>query len=894
MTLSPFDAATAPLNQGVNLIEASAGTGKTFAIAMLALRLVVEAGLPIERLLVVTFTKAATAELKNRIRARLAEARQGLRDPSLVMDRTMAQWLAGLSIEPGLAVKRLEMALLDIDRAGIFTIHGFCQRILQEHALESGQLFDVELTDNLDAIRQLCADDFWRKQLYPRPAWDVAAMTSAYATPDALLASVGRIPEGTPVYPQESDLDNTLMALKAAVGRAAGQLDAVADKLAAGWGQKNFKPSYRETFETRLGDFRRWLQGEPMPPATDFLALLTTEGLSNGLNGNQFRKRGDQTAEARKQAYLQELSIDSGVFDGVANALARLALDMRLALLDTLRTGVGVRLLQLNTLSFDDLINRLAELLRGKQNCFLVDEIRQRFGVALIDEFQDTDSGQWEIFSILFASPSHYLYLIGDPKQAIYKFRGADIYAYLKAQSQAEYRYTLDKNWRSHPGLVAAVNTLFQRDNAFYLQGLSFLPTQAAKSAEEGHLQWDGQVLAPMMLWQLSESDSENGYWRPDRKDADRQIRAAVAHEIAALLSGACYLQPDGERLLAQQIAVLVRTNKQAEEYQQVLREAGIASVLHNSQSVLLSSEAEDLFKVLQAVAHPDDSNLLKQALMLDWFGLDGQALFRLINDEEAWDQRVTQFLGYHQRWQKSGLMAMMRGLLATENVSVTLAQGSLAERRLANLQHLLELLQQAAIEGHLNMTQTLDWLVAEMNVASKWSGASEQQQLRLESDDDAVQIVTMHRAKGLEYPVVFCPSLWQRNGRLDTEKEKIVCHENGRMVADLGSDELPRRRGQALAEELAEDIRIAYVALTRAPSIGVIWFGLTSAVKGKETAHLWHGCSALNLPKAASNASSPIYKLYVGTIQIASTTGCCPVGHRNKQLFADLRRRYR
>ncbi len=845
MKPSQFDATKITLKPGVNLIEASAGTGKTFTIAMLALRFVVEMRLPIERLLVVTFTKAATAELKDRIRGRLADARCALRHPSTEVDRTLAQWLEQFKALPveetALAIKRLDLALLDFDRAGIFTIHGFCQRILREHALACGQLFDLELTDDLHSIRQGCADDFWRQQIYPRTAWEVAAITASYATPDALLASVDRIPDSIPVYPQRSDLSRSLGALKAMAELAAQALEAAEKTLSLCWGQKTFNSSFRNKFEAGCPDFKLWLAGCVMPPATAVLALLTTDGLYNGLNGNQFRKRGNLSGDSRKQAYLQSLAIQSAVFDALAKALDRLTLELRLSLLETLRTDLNERLRQLNMLSFDSLISRLVEALQGARGKVLAQDIQHRFGVALIDEFQDTDSEQWEIFATLFAHPSHHLYLIGDPKQAIYKFRGADIYAYLKAQSQAEHRFTLDKNWRSHPGLVAAVNVLFRRENAFYLEGLSFSPTQPANTLEDGRLSFNGQDLAPMMLWQLPETDGANGYWRPGHKKAESCIMNAVAREITALLTGGYRLQPGALCINAKQIAVLVRTNQQAGEYQNVLRNAGVPSVLNHTQSVLLSPEAEDLFKVLQAVAHPGDSGLLRQALALDWFGMDGQAFYRLINDEEAWDLRVSRFFGYHQSWQKSGLMAMMRSLSAQENVSMTLAQGPLAERRLTNFQHLLELLQQAAIAGHLNMMQTLDWFVTEINNAGKRPGTNESQQLRLESDEDAVQIVTMHRSKGLEYPIVFCPSLWQRNAFLGKEKATVVCHENGDMVADLGSEAFPQRHEKALAEELAEDIRMAYVALTRAQyRCYLVWADVHTKDRGNQSSLAW------------------------------------------------------
>ncbi len=201
----------------------------------------------------------------------------------------------------------------------------------------------------------------------------------------------------------------------------------------------------------------------------------------------------------------------------------------------------------------------------------LITELQQRFEVALIDEFQDTDDSQWFIFSSVFAAPSQYLYLIGDPKQAIYKFRGADIYSYLDAQKQAEHKFTLGKNWRSHPQLVDAVNALFQREQAFLLEDLAFHDVEPAKSANDGELHFAGQAIAPMMLWQLPESDSKTGYWRPDRKDAAEAISIAVVNEVADLLTNDYRLQPVNRALQPKDIAILVRTNSQARDYQAAL-----------------------------------------------------------------------------------------------------------------------------------------------------------------------------------------------------------------------------------------------------------------------------------------------------------------------------------
>ncbi|MGR9115711.1 MAG: exodeoxyribonuclease V subunit beta [Gammaproteobacteria bacterium] len=804
------------LRKGINLIEASAGTGKTYAIAMLVLRFIVEQEMSIEQLLVVTFTKAATEELKDRIRSRLVEARQTLTGYNKEADPNVSLWLEGLAIDPALIKRRLDLALLDIDQAGIFTIHGFCQRVLKEHALESGQLFDSELTGDIVEIKQACADDFWRTEVYRRSPWEASLLTSEYKTPDELLASIDSVADSIDVFPAFTGLDEQLANLRRLMESAKTKLEVVAETLQVRFPEGTFKKTYCDAFERALPALRAWMDGDSIDaPDAEAFCLFTNQGLNDALNGNKFRKTKERSSEDRKAEYLAGLALETAPFDKLAKAFKDIGLVFRRALLEALRHDLDRRMQRLNVLSFDDLIMRLAQALQSDQSALLIDAMQQRFQAALIDEFQDTDQNQWFIFSALFSSDSQFLYLIGDPKQAIYKFRGADIFSYLDAQNQAQHHFTLAKNWRSHPHLVAAVNDLFRRDQAFLLEALKFHRVEPGKTEADGCLINKGRPEPPMQLWQLTESES--GFWTAG-KAADA-ILTAVVNEIVQLLNGGFSIRhkQDEAGLKPKDIAILVRTNTQAREYQAALREAGVPSVLNSTESVFATPEATALYVVLQAVAHPGDMALLKQALALDWFGLDGQTLYQTLNQETVLDAWMSRFLNYYQDWQSKGLMTMMLHLMAGEGIRTQLSKSNLAERQLTNLHHLVELLQQAAKDEHLGINKTLEWLRSAIVKAVEEYGSAEEQQLRLESDDEAVKIVTMHRSKGLEYPVVFCPFLWQRSGRLSYEQKLIVCHEQGRMVADLGSPDFERRREQAIKEELAEDLRLFYVAVTRA-----------------------------------------------------------------------------
>ncbi len=801
-----FDALNTPLVNGVNLIEASAGTGKTYTLAMLVLRFVVEQNLPIEKILVVTFTKAATEELKERVRLRLTEAKRALK----LRENELFDWLDALPIENSEIERRLQIALLSIDQASIFTIHSFCQKVLREHALESGQLFNAELTDDLAQITQSCADDFWRKQLYERSAWKAAILTARYKTPDELLKSVDRIGHHVTIFPTEiKEINALLIELKTLFEVAKAEFNRCREKL------ENELDKFNKGADKNFTALDAWLNAQSFQIDKNALEFLTTIGILKALN--------KQKVSIKKQPlFFSELDLNTQIFDDLKIAFDQCGVSLRRELLESLRREIDQRLLQRNVLTFDHLIIRLDEALRGENKSEqLVEELRARFSVALIDEFQDTDDSQWFIFKTLFAAESQHLYLIGDPKQAIYKFRGADIYSYLDAKHSANASFTLAQNWRSHPNLVQAVNHTFKRDQAFLIDELEFNAVSAANAHEKGAIYLEKNPLPPLMLWHALPNSGDS--WTANKgtnKKVEAQLCFAVVEEILKLLQDNYFLiqKNEGRALKPKDIAILVRKNKQAKAVQTALRDAGIPSVLNSTESVFTSGEATDLHTLLNALVNPTDIEALKHALTLNWFANipHGQAFYKLINDETALDSWLAKCLNYHEQWQKIGLMAMMHTFLAAENVTSQLAKNSLAERQLTNIHHLLELLQQAALDEHLSPQKTVAWLrIAITNAVAKKTNANDAQQLRLESDEDAVNIVTMHKSKGLEYPIVFCMSLWMSSELWHDDRAE--CHIDDKMCVDLGSADFKNHQKLALDEQRAEDCRMFYVAVTRA-----------------------------------------------------------------------------
>jgi len=804
-----FNPISTPLQPGISLLEASAGTGKTYAIAMLALRFVVEDDLAIEKILIVTFTKAATKELKERVRARLAEAKAYLSGKVEGIDENIMLWADALitagEIDRELMIKRINTALLSIDQAGIFTIHGFCQRLLKEHALESGQMFDVELSDEVNSVRQQLVDDFWRAQIYPRPAWQLALLCNEYSTPDALLSSLGNVSTQLKILPDNADLDACFIKIESLIDVAHEVLNRRGAEIEAGIAAGYFSKAYLKKFAVSYPELKDWLaemtsskkSNQPRPSDSCFTCF----------GAEKFEKGVVKAGKGK-------ISFDNPVFDQLLKQLQQLTLILRRNLAQTLQETLDIKLQQLNIMSHDSLITRTAEAIDAEGGALLIEALGLQYSVALIDEFQDTDQIQWSIFSRLFSSPKQALYLIGDPKQAIYKFRGADIHTYLLAKEQATQQYTLAHNWRSHPDLVEAINQLFLlNEKPFVFSGLEFNSVAPALTAEQGRLVENGQVLSPLALWQLEESTDTNGHWSSGK--AAEALKQAIAKEVLHLLTADVLLKKKQEEraLKPADIAILVRSNAHAELYQAALKELNIPAIINSSGSVFKQQEAHYLLCLMKALAAPGNLDLLKQALTLPWFALDGQALNQLLDDDvqiSGWMQR---FQDYHVLWQKKGFMAMMLRLLSQEQVRVNIAKTKAAERQLTDCQHLLELVQQASLDEHLGLHKTIAWLESAMTAEN----SNDEQQLRLESDADAVKVITMHRSKGLEYPVVFCPYLWNRKNRLASEKHLINCHKDGEMIADLGSDLFDEHREIALEEELAEDLRLVYVALTRA-----------------------------------------------------------------------------
>lgn len=862
-----LDAPGFPL-RGSHLIEASAGTGKTWTIAALCVRLVlghgegetapVRAMLP-QDVLVMTFTRAATRELSDRIRARLTEAAQVFRGQARTEDtfllRLMADYPEGRVREQ--AAYRLALAAQAMDDAAVYTIDAWCQRMLREHAFDSGNLFEENLVGDEAALRLEAVQDYWRQQLYPMPPEQVAQVQTVWRDVPALDADMRALmavplpeaPPGTLAQVQAralTDREAQLHTLKTGwdvqADNLLGWIEAQLAPKKHGW--NGHKLTVKKSAEW-LGVLKAWSQGPGDAQALEAAMnagwdRFTPEGLM------ACRKPGEDpvTLPPESQAYAQLQAALKALPDPQQQARLH-ARSHVLQRMNELKRRSGL-------FGFADMLERLDTALADPESGErLAQRLRDQFPVALIDEFQDTSPLQFRIFDRIYRTADNRqdtaLLLIGDPKQSIYGFRGADIHSYLAARRATEGRHhVLGTNFRSTQAMVKAVNRWFEipADAFGYRTALEdplpFQSVQAHGRAEE--LQVSAGTVAAMTLVHDATLRSQ--------RDARTHLSALCAEQIVAWLGDpqARFVHPQqGDApLKPKDIAVLVRTGVEAAAVRDALRGRGVASVyLSDRDSVFASDEAQDLCLWLRGVAEPLDMRRVRAALGTRTVGLSLAELYALATQDDLLDQRAEQMRELHQIWQTQGVLAMLRQSLHRLQLAGRWRGQAHGERRLTNVLHLAELLQAASsqIDGEQSLIR---WLAQQIDEALDGSaGESEEKTVRLESDEDLVKVITIHASKGLEYPVV-CLPFAHSHREVTTGKTSVM------QVGQAGGDrhwtlDFDRADAQAAdLDRLREDLRLWYVALTRARH--ALWVGWSPIKRGNGKKCVNHDSAAGHL----------------------------------------------
>ncbi len=977
------------------LIEASAGTGKTYSIQTLYLRLVVEQGLTVQQILVVTFTEAATKELRDRLRGVLQTAQHCLKAPApgkeMSENDKQVRKILELPLQalpPGSDQQkerrnRLRWALLDFDEASIFTIHGFCSRVLKRFAFECGHPFDAELVPGAGAVVTELCEDWWRKNMYPassRFKCQISTRNDNILTLDRLKAVatqwIGKpdsklVPEPDANTPDEAQIKEAIRgladkwkansaAIKTALkdARAQGYLtDEFADTVPAALDKLvNEHSAHELAILSAILDFIALpnisIMNHYVIPAKvqSFITacqsvnkILKDQGINvakgqwktpeNGITQEKWNSQLDILAEAWSQSqnevqyfignamsYLTKAGTENlcdeakrkEVFDAFANPQAKAKtiksalnafskikkrdkLEWEIppetsefvatanALLEAMKvwltselvkavqavsTGYVAHKRDRTTLTYDDLLVNVRATLRdpGRRDRFLAG-LRREYKAALIDEFQDTDPVQFEIFKTVFMNSPTALpvFLVGDPKQAIYSFRGGDIYAYYAASNENEIPsdnvFALDTNYRSEDRLIAGVNQIFKdpplgsgAECTFLNEKIKYAENLKAQGKNKDEcLLIDGcPDEAPFKVWfyPCDEKRQPPGQLSPFA----RHIYADTAEEIVQILNddkttiGTKRIQPSD-------ITILVLTHAEASMTARELAQRNVPAVRQSTGKVFESAEARDMALVLAAIQEPRNPRRIRSALATDLFACTDAEIACLANGEhitgaqvgtsssgtDASDQDrhkptsmedwITFFQEIHDLWRKHSFIAALNRLIGHTGMRAHLVGLDFGERRLTNLLQLVELTHHAVVAQRLSMENTLTWVARQLDQATRED--NNEYEMRLETDDDAVKIMTIFHSKGLQFPIVFVPTMWRRQPWKNPRSNVLEYHTDvtggtSAAIQPLLMDLTAAKEGESKWEQerREEDIRLFYVAATRSINRTYIMWG--------------------------------------------------------------------
>jgi exodeoxyribonuclease V beta subunit len=807
-----FDFISSKIQSGLSVIEASAGTGKTYSISHLVARMILDGTVSsIREILLVTFTNDAAGELAERTRKVLEQL-----DADPVPDE--AEKSAGIhrlrtdgDLDFANNRGRIRQALRDADLLNVSTIHSFCQSILQIEGALCGLPSMPELIPNADQLIDQAVYDLWMEKIAPDPL-AASVLQAAKITPDEnrnflkLSLPLERF-EAVPKPIPFSDVLNSLGNYPARF------TNEVCDGLAG------FFENDPETTKDYPGKATALKYVEHLREASNLLdgAFITAcVHLGKAPDWISGSKKPGRTLKAQA-ASCEAVALCKEVADLLSQAGWAWLNESSAIIKDLL-----ARTLKANRqITYDGLIDTLHKALNDpERGPGLAEKIRSRFKVALIDESQDTDSRQLEIFEKIFlGSPNRHLVLIGDPKQAIYGFRGADVNTYLEARNRAVYQGTADgtdrvfnltKTYRAPERLVFAVNALFRRPHSLLKDGLEFTPAETAIPDAKLQIPNENQD-ARLEVWIAPDGGTEYS----DKIKRLSRIAGAVSSEIVRILNSGAAIVSEGKtgQVAPSDFAVLVSNHDQAEVICRSLRERGVPAIQAGGQDIMATDEAAEVLAILRAVNEPRKSTLRLAALTTRLLGRTSADLASLNANPDEQDRVLNEFIAWEGHWQARGPVSLLAKIDADESITERLASNDQGERRITNLRHIVEILSGFAAESGGKPNEVLRWLAHEIQRA-KIRADLEERQLRLESDEEAVKIVTMHAAKGLEYNLVFCPFLWDATERKGIQKLNRAADIP--VITDMKLADAKTRLAIARAN-LEDRLRLAYVAATRA-----------------------------------------------------------------------------
>ncbi len=804
-----------------SLVEASAGTGKTHAITTHFVRALLEQKLSPSQILVVTYTKAATAELRVRTRTRVAQALEALdtldHAPNAQRDLELDAILTKAVAEEGKrdARARLRRALSEVDQARILTIHGFCQRLLQDYPLVFGIDVDFEVVDDPRGVVRDLAVDFWASELHDKPRWFLDTLRDRKLTPDKLeaLERSVMVPDLEVLGPPKAGsvdaaYDRWLEALKATAEIWRQDRALVLETLLEGPALNKQSYQRKRVEET----WTPWLDGLHQARASSL-----PEGFERLARRNLKAKKGFEAPDLRFFDACESL-VDAHA--ALQPPLDRAVFEFQKRFIDYVRDRSRARSHEHGQLTYDDLLRCVHDAIDRDA----ADTIREDYPFALIDEFQDTDAIQYQIFRSIFGS-ERAVY-VGDPKQAIYGFRGADVFSYIAAAADAgDRQQELSTNRRSDPHLVRAVQTLFTgQASPFVLDEIRFVSVDAF---------WESRSSfdpAMEIVWVEQQATSTDG------------VASIVANEIGLLLQGGDRIE--GSPITPAHVAVLCRTNDQAARVTEALQALDIPASFDGDSSVFGTAIASDLEAALEAALTPGNLSAIRRALLTPLLGVTPSELMAM--PDAVWSDWVTRFREWHGAWHEFGVTRFLEELLRVSRVEVRLAEGENARRQLTDLIHLEELLLRGERERRRDPVALMLWFRRLRAGTLKASSmAAEELQRRPDAESNTVRVTTIHKSKGLEYGVVYCPFLGSGAGLSTRDKYALKFHdpsEDNRVKLDLGSGDRATHLALGEREALSEALRVLYVAVTRAKHRCTLFWGEAKKPTNSALGYLLHG----------------------------------------------------
>ncbi len=811
---------------GTSLIEASAGTGKTYNIALLYLRLVLERELDVRQILVTTFTEAAAQELRARIRRRLLDAESALE--SAAGDSDLGRFLDELSRIKGRKslLTRVRLALADIDLAPISTIHGFCRRVLTDFPFDTGVSFTLgEVVDEPTLVRE-CVQDFWRQRFLGASVdlWDAGMILPRGI--DDFAKIVGDI------LPMDVDA--------IAIEPTRDLRDWWAKFCLADHGSFLASLDQDKAFDQRNKGFRAVLRQLLAAASAGDPGAVDWDDLHTRLEPGAVERAGIKSFSPPVSTWPDIVALVEarGLFERVPLRVVNAG---AVECAEFVRTQMRRRLQLRGQITFQQLIDEVHDRLTSTDAQNLAARLQQAWPVALIDEFQDTDARQWAIFDRVWQAEGprdRALILIGDPKQSIYAFRGGDVHSYLRVRDSlpSSRVHSISRNFRSHPNLLNALNGLYAAagEEAFADGDIEYLAVAAGEPEK-----WASFSSPQPLRLRFLPSPGDT---KPER---DKAAITSCADDIAQLLNATDSDYAPGD------IAVLVDTNRRIGELRAELIARGVPVVGAGRANVLDSEWAEDVQLLLYALLHPADEYAVRGALATRLLGRTVLDLQRMALDPLEWETQLTAMLDLRALMDTRGPLAAIESVIDTQ--APRLLASANGERVLTDLRHLGELLQAAAAECY-GPEALYAWFVSARGGEAAGNEAGRERQLRIESETARVQLLTIHASKGLEYPVVFVPMAW-RDKRKFSQGRARYHDEAHRLRLDLGSTKLAENESKALHEDLQERMRHLYVALTRAQKLCVVYaFDQSPTPRGADGANLRGAldvllCAALNSP---------------------------------------------